>query len=132
VVKARARYDESLRKQISEAHDRLGNALISLGDSVGAIREYGEALTSDSQSALAAVNLGIALARQKQTAEARKWLEDGLRMNPRQPAAQLVLGQILMAAGLREEGMAHLRLAASGDDPGIRSEAERLLKNAKR
>ena len=132
VAEARAHYDESLRKQTSEAHDRLGNALISLGDSGGAIQEYREALTSDSQSARAAVNLGIALAREKQTAEARKWLEDGLRMNPRQPAAQLVLGQILMASGLREEGMAHLRLAASGDDPGIRSAAEQLLKTAQR
>jgi len=129
-AEARARYDESLRKQVSEAHDRLGNALISLGDTGGAVREYRQALESDPRSARAAVNLGLALARQKQPAEARKWLEDGLRMNPRQPAAQLVLGQILIASGQREEGVGHLRMAAAGDDAGIRSEAERLLKSA--
>jgi predicted CXXCH cytochrome family protein len=131
VTEARMRYDQSLRQQISIVHDDLGNVMISLGDAEAAIREYRLAADSDPRSPFAALNLGLALAGHSQPAEARQWLESALRLDPRQPAAHLKLGELLLAAGLRKEGIAHLRIAASCADPRIRSAAERLLESAK-
>jgi Flp pilus assembly protein TadD len=128
---ARKRYDESLRRQASGAHDNLGSVMSALGDAEGAIREYRLAVDSDPQSPFAALNLGLALAGHQEPAEARKWLETALRLDPAQPAAHLKLGELLLAAGLHEEGVAHLQTAAASADPRIRSAAEKLLESAK-
>jgi tetratricopeptide (TPR) repeat protein len=130
-TEARARYDGSLRHQVSTAHDNLGNILIGLGDADGAIKEYRLAADADSKSPFAALNLGIALAGHGQPGEARKWLEAALRLDPQQPAAHLKLGELLLAAGSRVEGIAHLKEAARSADQGIRSEAEKQLESAK-
>jgi predicted CXXCH cytochrome family protein len=131
VSAARTRYDESLRQQVSEVHDNLGSVMISLGDAEAAIREYRLAADSDPRSPFAALNLGLALAGHNQPAEARQWLESALRLDPQQPAAHLKLGELLLTAGLRQDGIAHLRIAASSADPRIRSAAEKLLESAK-
>jgi predicted CXXCH cytochrome family protein len=131
VPEARRRYDESLRQQVSAVHDNLGNVMISLHDGEAAIREYRLAADFDPQSAFAALNLGLALAGHNQPTEARRWLESALRLDPQQPAAHLKLGELLIAAGLRQEGAAHLRIAAACADPRIRSAAESALESAK-
>jgi predicted CXXCH cytochrome family protein len=128
---ARRRYDESLRHQVSAVHDNLGSVMLALGDAEAAIREYRLAADSDPQSPFPAMNLGLALAGHNEPAEARKWLESALRLDPQQPAAHLKLGELLLAAGLQKEGIAHLRIAASSADPRIRSAAEKLLQPAK-
>jgi predicted CXXCH cytochrome family protein len=130
-TEARARYDESLRRQVSTAHDNLGSILIGLGEVDGAIKEYRLAAEADPKSLFAALNLGIALAGHGQPDEARKWLEAALRLDPRQAAAHLKLGELLLAAGSRKEGIAHLTAAAQSADQRIRSEAEKQLESAK-
>jgi tetratricopeptide (TPR) repeat protein len=129
-AEARTRYDDSLRRQVSTAHDNLGGVMTALGDADAAIREYRLAADSDPKSPFAALNLGIALAGHGQP-EARKWLEAALRLDPSQPAAHLKLGELLLAAGSREEAVAHLRAAAASADPEIRSEAGKQLESAK-
>lgn len=124
---ARLRYEDSLRKQAAEFHDNLGTALISSGDSEAAIREYRAAIDSDPRSAAAALNLGLTLAGHNQPAEARRWLEEALRLDPHRPEAHLVLGQLLLRAGLTAEGTAHLKIAATDGGERIRAAAQRLL-----
>jgi Flp pilus assembly protein TadD len=131
VSEAHVRYDRSLRQQVSEVHDNLGSVMVSLGDTEAAIREYLLAADSDPQSPFAALNLGLTLASQNQPIEARRWLEEALRLDPQQPAAHLMLGKLLIAAGLHDEGIAHLKVAASSTDPAIRSAAEKLLESPK-
>jgi predicted CXXCH cytochrome family protein len=131
VPQARLRYDESLGKQLSEVHNELGTVMISLGDAPAAIREYRLAAGSDPRSSIAALNLGLTLAGHDQPAEARRWLEEALRLDPAQPAAHLKLGTLLIAAGLRSEGVAQLKIAAGSADPRIRSAAQELLESAK-
>ena len=131
VSEARTRYDRSLRQQISAVHDNLGSLMMKFGETEAAIREHRLAADADPQSPFAALNLGLALAGQNQPTEARQWLEAALRLDPRQPAAHLKLGELLLAAGLREEGIAHLRIAASSAEPRIRSAAEKLLEPVK-
>jgi predicted CXXCH cytochrome family protein len=128
---ARSHYDQSLRRQTSEVHADLGTALISMGDAGAAIREYRLAVDSDPQSPVAVLNLGLTLADHGQAVEARRWLEQALRLDPQQPAAHLKLGELLLAASLRSEGLAHLKIAAAAADPRIRSAAEKLLQSAK-
>jgi tetratricopeptide (TPR) repeat protein len=128
---ARAQYEQSLRRQTSGLHDNLGTALISLRDADGAIREYRAAVEADPQSAIAALNLGLTLAARKQPGEARRWLEQSLRLNPDQPDGHLRLGALLLAAGQREDAVIHLKAAAVSGDPRIRKEAERLLEVGK-
>jgi predicted CXXCH cytochrome family protein len=125
---ARARYDQSVRKQAARAHDDLGTALMAMHDAEGAIREYRMAVELDSQSAVAALNLGVTLAGRNQRAEARRWLEESLRLDPHQPEAHLVLGELLLGDGLTVEGAAHLRIAAADGDRRVRAAAEKLLK----
>ncbi len=131
VLQARARYERSLRQQTAGFHDNLGTVLIQLRDADGAIREYRAAVEADPQSAIAALNLGLTLAAGKQPEEARRWLEQSLRLNPDQPDGHLQLGRLMLAAGQHEDPIVHLRAAAASGDPRIRKEAERLLGGAK-
>jgi predicted CXXCH cytochrome family protein len=130
-AEARTRYDESLRHQVSSVHDNLGSVMMALGDVEAAIREYRLAADSDPKSPFAALNLGLALASHKEPAEARKWLESALRLDPQQPVAHLKLGELLLAAGFQREAAAHLRIAASCADPRVRTEAQKQLESAK-
>jgi len=127
VQQARDRYEDSLGIQTAEFHDNLGTALISLGDAEAAIREYRAAVESNPRSAMAALNLGLTLASHKQTAEARRWLEQALQLDPHRPEAHLVLGQLLLRQGLTAEGTAHLKIAAAEGDERIRAAAQKLL-----
>ena len=127
VAGAQARYDDSLHRQVSELHDNLGTTRLMLHDPDGAIREYRMAADADSQSAAAALNLGLTLAGRAQSEESRHWLEVALRLDPELTAAHLKLGELLLAAGQLPEAVAHLKLAAASPDPRLRAAAEKLL-----
>jgi tetratricopeptide (TPR) repeat protein len=124
---ARARYDASLSSQLAGAHANLGTALVALGDSDGAIREYRLALAGDPNSAATLVNLGLTLAARNDFAEARQRLEEALRLQPDLFAAHLKLGEILLSGGMLIPATEHLKRAAESPDERIRRAAAELL-----
>ena len=124
---AQARYELSLQSQLAGAHSNLGTVLVALGDTEAAIREYRLALSADPRSTATLVNLALTLVSRGAMPEARKRLEEALRVEPNLFIAHLKLGEILLAAGQPNAATQHLKRATESPDAGIRRAAADLL-----
>lgn len=117
----------ALNAALWNTHNNLGTLLQRLGDPAGAIREYQAALALRDDFPAAHYNLALLLAN---PAEAEQHFLATLRWMPNHQEAQLKLGQLLCAQQRCGAGVVHLRQAATGANPQVKSAAEAALRGA--
>jgi Flp pilus assembly protein TadD len=103
------------------AHNNLGLALASDGDSAGALAQYRQSLRIHPKHAQAHNNLGIALAQHKSPREAVIHFETALHLKPDFADAHYNLGLLLMNNGELDDAIFHYQQAMQSepDDPQI-------------
>lgn len=95
-------------------HLRIGRALLASGQAdadAAAASEFEQELQVDATNANAAYELGDLLRRQGRLQEARKMFEHALKYYPDFDEAQIGLGRVLLALGLPEPALEHLKRA---------------------
>lgn len=98
--------------------DALAAARARTGDIAGARRDYEEALSSDSEDAVAHVNLGLLLDAAGKADEARRHYQRALRALDQRAAAHADWGNSLLAQGRLDEAAVHYAEALR-IDPGL-------------
>ena len=122
----------SLNAGLWNTHNNLGTLLQRLGDPAGAIREYQAALALRDDFPAAHYNLAVLLTTSPAAslAEAEQHFLATLRWMPNHQEAHLKLGQLLCAQQRCAVGVEHLRQAATGANPQVKSTAEAALRGA--
>ncbi len=93
------------------ARANLGDALVAIGETGGAITQYNRALQIDPGSVEAHNNLGMVLAGMGRTEEARAHYERALQIRPDFAAAHYNVGMVLVGMGKKEDAVAHFERA---------------------
>jgi Flp pilus assembly protein TadD len=111
------------------AHNNMGLAVASEGDSAGALAHYCQSLRINPKNALAHNNLGIALAQHKSPREARIHFEEALHLKPDFADAHYNLGVLLMNNGDLDDAIFHYHQAVQSepDDPQIHNNMANAL-----
>jgi Flp pilus assembly protein TadD len=111
------------------AHNNMGLAVASEGDSARALAHYRQSLRFNPNNAEAHNNLGIVLAENKCPREARTHFEEALRLKPDFADAHYNLGIVLMNKGELEKAVFHYHRAVQSepDDPQIHNNMANAL-----
>jgi Tfp pilus assembly protein PilF len=111
------------------AHNNMGLAVASEGDSAGALAHYRQSLRINPKHAQAHNNLGIALAQHKSPREAVIHFEEALHLKPDFADAHYNLGLLLMNNGELDDAISHYKQAIQSepDDPQIHNNMANAL-----
>ena len=111
------------------AHNNMGLAVASEGDSAGALAHYRKSLLINPNNAPAHNNLGIALAQHKSPLEARIHFDQALYLKPDLADAHYNLGVLLMKNGEIDDAIFHYQqaLQSKPDDPQIHNNMANAL-----
>lgn len=111
------------------AHNNMGLAVASEGDSAGALAHYRKSLLINPNNAPAHNNLGIALAQHKSPLEARIHFDQALYLKPDLADAHYNLGVLLMKNGEQDDAIFHYQqaLQSKPDDPQIHNNMANAL-----
>jgi Flp pilus assembly protein TadD len=111
------------------AHNNMGLAVASEGDSAGALAHYRQSLRINPKHAQAHNNLGIALAQHKSPREAVIHFEEALHLKPDFADAHYNLGLLLMNNGELDDAISHYQQAIQSepDDPQIHNNMANAL-----
>ena len=83
----------------AEVHHQLGNVLASYGDDHGARASYQHALAIDPERPVTLTALSFVSLHQRAYAEARRWLDSALAIDPDFTHAYAIRGGVLLALG---------------------------------
>ncbi len=125
----------ALDPDVTMAWNNRGMARLSLGRFAEAEADFRAALKHGPTNVKAANNLAIALLSQKRFSPAEQALrEQALRIDPNDPYAHLILGELLLRRGEPSEALKHLAAglrALPTSDPAAAQDAKRLLGRAR-
>lgn len=124
-----------LDPDVSMAWNNRGMARLSLGRFAEAEADFRAALKHGPTNVKAANNLAIALLSQNHFSPAEQILRgEALRIDPHDPYAHLILGELLLRRGEPSEALEHLAAglrALPTSDPAAAQDAKRLLGRAR-
>jgi protein O-GlcNAc transferase len=103
----------SLKPDVAEAHNDLGNVLGAHGKFAEAAACFERAAVLKPEFADAHYNRGLALGNLGRFAEAAECFQRALALNPQSALAHVHLGHALRAQGKREDAVVHYRRAAA-------------------
>ena len=111
------------------AHNNMGLAVASGGDSAGALAHYRQSLRINPKNAQAHNNLGIALVQHKSPREAGLHFEAALHLKPDFAEAHYNLGGLLLNYGALDDAVFHYHQAVQNepDDPQIHNNMANAL-----
>ncbi|MGI9072347.1 MAG: tetratricopeptide repeat protein [Bryobacteraceae bacterium] len=111
------------------ANFNLGDLLLSRGDAAGAVAYFGAAAKAQTTSALAAAELGVALASASRMSEAKVQFKRALDLNPKFTDARYDLGSAEAAAGEWQAAVSDLKqvLAERSDHSKARQHLGEVL-----
>jgi predicted O-linked N-acetylglucosamine transferase (SPINDLY family) len=103
----------TLKPDLAEAHNDLGNVLGAQGKFVQAAAAFEQAAVLKPDFADAHYNRGLALGNLGRFGDAAKCFQRALALNPQSALAHVHLGNALRAQGKREDAVVHYRHAAA-------------------
>ena len=89
----------ALNPRLAGAHARLGELLLTLGESERARAEFTQELTLDPDEFTSNLNMGVMAKQDQAYAEARRYLERALRARPNDPGVRYQMANADLATG---------------------------------